>query len=91
MKTRLSFLLWISGVMANVALPSEVVTYLIERGRQADRFRINYYAAALAQLGEAEGYAWLVANSGDSLPTVSGPWPVMSRNRNLDSLSLIHI
>ena len=96
---------------ASICLGPEVVTELVERGKKADRFRVDHYAIALArarvpeakdffrmilrddtgkhymasakfhaavglaQLSHPTGFEWLIANSGDPLPTISNAWP----------------
>ena len=44
-----------------------------------------YAAVGLAQLGDPSGYAWLVENSGDTLPIVEGAWPRRIANNNVDT------
>ena len=44
-----------------------------------------YAAVGLAQLGESSGYLWLIENSGDPLPIISGAWPRGVANNNVDT------
>jgi len=49
----------------------------------------KYHAAVgLAQLGNADGFEWLIANSEDPLPTISNAWPDRVPNLNLDVCSV---
>lgn len=106
---------------AYVRLGPEVVSELVGRGKNADRFRMDHYAVALARarvpeaaplflmilrddtgrhftpsakyhaavglanLGDPKGFEWLIANSDDSLPTVSNAWPPGVTNRNVNT------
>lgn len=110
--------------VASVCLGPEVVKELIDRGRAANRLRVDDYAIALmrarvpetteffrtilrddtglhymdetefyaavglAQLGEADGFTWLIKNSENQLPTISKAWPSGVSNHNLDTCSV---
>lgn len=120
----------ISAWLPTVCLGPEVVAELLQRGRRADRFRMDHYvialarartpaakefflevlrapaepvdplatpphsvrhldstcfhaAVGLAQLGEAEGFDWLIAHCEFSQGTVTNAWPGVSRRGNL--------
>jgi hypothetical protein len=45
-------------------------------------------AVGLAQIGEPDGFVWLIKNSEDPLPTVSNAWPSRVSNLNLDTCSV---
>lgn len=45
-------------------------------------------AVGLAQIGEPDGFAWLIKHSEDPLPTVSNAWPSRVSNLNLDTCSV---
>jgi hypothetical protein len=45
-------------------------------------------AVGLAQLGDSTGFAWLITNSDDPLPTVSNAWPPRVPNLNLNTCSV---
>ncbi len=45
-------------------------------------------AVGLAQLGEPDGFEWLIKNSENPLPTVSNAWPSRVPNLNVDTCSV---
>lgn len=60
---------------------------LSTRKRLGDETKF-YAAVGLAQLGEADGFTWLIKNSENQLPTVSKAWPGRVSNHNLDTCSV---